>query len=112
MNTRDKIRVAAADEGWTLNVLSGADQRWGADEFTRPAEPGELLAAMMAAGGATWGPADRIVVWYTALGGIERARLQTPAQQSLIHGGHSDWAALTRGPNRARQVLAWLEGRR
>ena len=115
MSAREEIQAAAQKAGWTRADLWGnrvskfINSGEGADEFTKDTKPDDLLATMIAAGNLSWTPRLRVVVYYGINSQVTDAFLQTPKQQSLMTGDHSEHEARTEGPGRKQQVLSWLQ---
>jgi hypothetical protein len=109
MTARDSIRAKAVVAGWACRNLWERRSGEAADEYTKDAVADDRLAAMMTAGDVRWQPRLRVVAYYGIKGQVLDAFLQTPRQQSLITGVHTDKEARVQGKGRKGQVLSWLE---
>lgn len=106
MSSRQKIRQAAAENGWTL-IPRGSYT----DLFRRDVQidPESKLGRFILAAAVPWKPGEHVFVGYTAVNALWEGRLYTPKQQSALTGTFvGEPERETKGKNKADQIIAWL----
>lgn len=103
MNTQDRVREVAIENGWEMTKTLG----W-LDTFERTPELGPFFTAI--APHIEWTPTEQITVAYasTASRYITDGQLKTPEQQAMLTGKYVGNADRTEGSGRKPKVLGWF----